>query len=151
LPARKTDLFLLLARCVRRATLVPLVVLSLALAGCGDSVKVGTLSGKVTYKGKPLEFGSVTLQPVGGGPLARGTIQSDGTYTVTTDGKPGAPLGMNKVRVTCYSGQRPGANSSGGEMSLGDSLIPEHYTKFSSSGLEVEVKAGENPPYNIDL
>lgn len=81
-----------------------------------------------------------------------GQIGPDGTYSVSTDGKPGAPLGVNRIRVTCYSGQRPGAdgNAPGGEVSLGDSLIPDHYTKFSGSGLEVEVKPGENT-HNIEL
>jgi hypothetical protein len=147
----KTDLSGWPIRILSRSGLVPLIVLSLSVVGCGDRVEVGTLSGKVTYKDKPLEFGSVMLQPVGGGPVARATIQPDGTYSIAIDGKAGAPVGVNKVRVTCYSGQRPGAASTTGEASIGDSLIPEHYTKFSSSGLEVEVKAGENPPYNIEL
>jgi hypothetical protein len=151
LRASKTDSSELFRRVVRVGTLVPLLALGLTIVGCGERVEVGTLSGKVTYKGKPLEFGSVMLQPVAGGPVARGTIQPDGTFTVNTGGKDGAPLGNNKVRVTCYSGQKPGAGGGIGEASIGDSLIPEHYTKFSSSGLEVEVKAGENPPYNIEL
>lgn len=125
--------------------------LVLPLAGCGKSVETGTLSGKVTFKGKPLEFGSVMVQPQQGGPVARGTIGPDGTYSMTIDGKPGAPIGVNNVRVTCFAGQRPGANSGGGEASVGDSLIPERYTRFSSSGLEVEVKPGENSPYDIPL
>lgn len=121
------------------------------MAGCGKSVETGTLSGKVTFKGKPLEFGSVMMQPKAGGPVARGTIGPDGTYSMTIDGEPGAPIGVNNVRVTCYTGQRPGANSGGGEASVGDSLIPERYTRFSSSGLEVEVKPGENATYDIPL
>ena len=72
---------------------------------------------------------------------------------MTTDGEPGAPIGMNSVRVTCYTSQKPGAaaDNRGGELSLGDSLIPEHYARFSSSGLKVEVKPENNEPYVIEL
>jgi hypothetical protein len=107
----------------------------------------------VTYNGKPLTFGGVTMQPVRGGAIARGVIQPDGSFTMTTDGKPGAPIGMNSVRVTCFTSQKPGAPASnrGGEASLGDSLIPERYSRFSSSGLTVEVKPETNEPYAIKL
>jgi hypothetical protein len=110
-------------------------------------------TGSVSYKGKPLAFGGVTMQPHRGGAIARGVIQSDGTFTMTTDGEPGAPIGANSVRVTCFTSQKPGAaaTSRGGELSLGDSLIPERYSRFSSSGLTVEVKPGSNEPYVIEL
>jgi hypothetical protein len=110
-------------------------------------------SGSVTYKGKPLAFGGVTMQPVRGGAIARGVIQPDGTFSMTTDGEPGAPIGANSVRVTCYTSQKPGAVAAnpGGELSVGDSLIPERYARFSSSGLTVEVKPEKNEPYVIEL
>lgn len=134
----------------KSAHLLVALLMVLTLAGCGKSVETGTLTGKVTYKGQPLEFGSVMLQPKDGGPVARGTIGADGTYSMAIDGKPGAPIGVNQVRVTCFTSQRPGADS-GGEKSVGDSLIPERYSRFSSSGLLVEVRPGENPPYDIEL
>jgi hypothetical protein len=124
-----------------------------ALAGFQDQTSLAPFSGSVTYNGKPLMFGGVTMQPVRGGAISRGVIQSDGTFVMTTDGKPGAPLGMNSVRVTCYPSQKPGAATASrdGEVSLGASLIPERYARFSSSGLTVEVKRGGNEPYAIKL
>ena len=121
--------------------------------GLPRSIHFGSFSGSVTYKGKPLEFGSVTMQPVRGGAISRGVIQSDGSFAMTTNGKPGAPIGTNSVRVTCYTSQKPGAAaaSAGGELSVGKSLIPERYAGFSSSGLTIEVKAGKNEPYAIQL
>ncbi|MCA9240185.1 MAG: hypothetical protein KDA37_08300 [Planctomycetales bacterium] len=123
------------------------------LTGCGQQPTMAPFVGVVTYKGKLLEFGGVTMQPKGGGPVARGTIQPDGTFSVETDGKPGAMIGTHRVRVTCYTSQRPGATtaSTDGEMSLGKPLIPEHYSNFSSSGLEVEVMPEGNQRVSIQL
>jgi len=124
------------------------------VAGCTDrSARLAPFSGTVTYKGKPLEFGGVTMQPVRGGSISRGVIQPDGTFEMTTDGEPGAPIGTNSVRVTCYTSQKPGAAAATreGELSVGASLIPERYARFSSSGLTVEVKPGGNEPQVFEL
>src|SRR5687768_10502605 len=51
----------------------------LAGGGCGGGS--GDLTGKVTYQGKPVRMGSVSV--VGGdGVIRAGTIQDDGSYTV---------------------------------------------------------------------
>lgn len=47
--------------------------------GCGPST--GTLTGKVTYNGKTLAGGNVTLVPDGKGQTFSATIAEDGTYT----------------------------------------------------------------------
>ncbi len=138
-------------KAMKRIGMLAAIAVVVPMIGCGKRVETGALSGTVTYKGKPLEFGSVLLQPAEGGPASYGTIGPDGSFTAAMDGKSGVPIGVNKVLVTCYTSQRPGASSGGGEKSVGDSLIPEHYTRFSSSGLKVEVKPGDNPPYNIQL
>jgi len=76
-------------------------------------VSLAPVTGKVTLDGKPLTSGSVSLIPdvplgnegaqeaskmqtIG---LSGGEIKSDGTYTISTAGKEGAPLGKYKVRV----------------------------------------------------
>lgn len=103
--------------------------------------------------GKPLAFGSVIFVPKGGGALARGVIQPDGTFRLMTDGKDGAVMARHAVRITCYAGQATQGNSSkadGEETVFGKSLIPEKYTRTQTSGLEVEVKA-DNEPITLDL
>jgi hypothetical protein len=56
------------------------LVSALLLTGC--SQPVGSVTGKVTYNGKPLKGGSVTFVSDEGGQSASGEIGETGTYTV---------------------------------------------------------------------
>lgn len=79
------------------------VALCVALAGCGPSK--GTVSGKVTHKGKPVVWGSVTLIASDGVQYA-GQITPEGTYTV-----PHVPGGAVKIAV---ASPNPDGTSRGG-------------------------------------
>lgn len=126
-----------------RAALVVLVVACLAWhAGCGRRPALAPVSGRVTLDGRPLEFGSVMIQP-SAGPAARGTIRADGSFTVGTfTPGDGAIVGPATVRVACYEQQRPDAPPPVGELALGRSLIPQRYTQFETSGITTTVAAG---------
>lgn len=128
------------------------LVMTAALTGCGEGRPLAHVEGQVLYKGKPLEFGSVTFQPAGGQP-ARADIGPDGKFVLTTPGEGnGAVVGFNKVRVTCYESQAPSyAAPTEGEGGLGKSLIPERYASYETSGITMEVQAGKNEPLMIEL
>lgn len=114
-------------------------------AGCSRRPTVVPVSGRVTFDGKPLEFGSVMLQPTAG-PAARGTIGTDGSFTVSTFAPgDGAIIGPATVRVVCYEQQRPGTPPPAGELALGKSLIPEKYTQLGTSGIAVIIATGMQP------
>lgn len=80
--------------------------LVLVAAGCGKSgEKLHPVKGKVTLKNEPLKAGMVTYFP----DAAKGNksttnpsgqIQSDGSYTLSTGERSGAPAGWYKVVVT---------------------------------------------------
>lgn len=119
-------------------------------AGCQRGPTVVPVEGRVTYEGKPLEFGTVTFQPPQGQP-AKGKIQSDGTFTLSTFAPgDGAVVGTHKVRITCYESQRAPVAASG-ERTLGKLLIPRRYTLFDQSGLTAEVKPQGNEPLWFEL
>ncbi len=122
-----------------RVGIAPLVLVALLL-GCGSDVELAPIRGKVLYNGQPLKFGGVTFQPIAGEP-ATGTIQSDGSFTLTTfDEGQGATVGKNQVRVTCYERQDPNAPPAKlGEDVLGKLLIPQRYTSYDTSGLTIVV------------
>ncbi len=124
------------------------------ISGCGsDRLSTAPVEGKVFYEGEPLKFGGVIFQPEKGGPLARGQIQPDGTFRLSTYGDgDGTVLGKHFVQITCFENQHPDASQSGGqkESGLGRSLIPVRYTRFQTSGLRTEVKA-HNEPFIFEL
>jgi len=135
----------------------------LVCAGCGSPS--GTMSGTVTYKSKPLTGGSVTFLTETGS--ATGTIDASGTYKVED-----VPLGQAKISVFSGGGPPPmkmpgggkdrGAGQKdlppeaqqalkGGKQGTPGATIPAKYNDASTSDLKVEVKSGNNPPFNIEL
>ena len=84
----------------------------IGLVGCTQAPKelpaLHPVTGKVSIQGKVLESGQVSLNPEKDTPdlIVNGSIQSDGTYKVTTNqnGKrvDGAPAG--KYRVSVHAG-----------------------------------------------
>ncbi|MCO6047118.1 hypothetical protein NG895_24740 [Aeoliella sp. ICT_H6.2] len=120
----------------------------LVIAGCGASDEYAPVSGQVFYKGQPLNTGVVMFQPASG-PIARGRIQSDGTFQLETLGEaPGARIGENKVRI---SARQAPADPNAAEVGLGKLLIPRRYTDFSTSGLTIEVEPDRTEPYVFRL
>ena len=71
-------------------------VLALAAAGCQGR---GDVAGKVSFKGKPLVWGTVTFEGKDGG-LRYCNIGSDGSYSVS-----GVALGEAKVAVSSINPQ----------------------------------------------
>ncbi len=148
--------------CVRRCGWM---VLLLLLAGCSSSN--GTITGKVTYQGKPLPSGTVTFVPEKGGSAVVGVIQ-DGEYKATK-----VPTGPAKIAVITSSTSAPpdyiaqmrppaelmekaGMDKSAAESAKSASpsqqapSLPEKFKDPDKSGLTYTVKSGTQV-HNIDL
>jgi hypothetical protein len=103
--------------CIRRSCLTAVAVAAVAVpTGCGGGV--GTVRGKVTCGGKPVVWGSVTLQDVKG-QFYQAELNSDGSFEIAK-----CPTGTMKVGVyspnpeeaagRAGAGRAPGGGSSGG-------------------------------------
>ena len=109
------------------------------------------MSGRVTYKGKPVPNAHVSFTPAEGtSRAAEGLTDSDGEFTLrsftTNDG---ALPGKYRISVIARGPDRPlkpGEVGSGmpGETMPGDPVIPMKYFLPDSSGLTYEVKRGKN-------
>ena len=114
--------------------------LLLLAAGCGGPE--ATLQGIVSLDGTPLDHGTVSLVPTGGGTGASATIQADGTYVARTSSEDGLAAGTYAVTVRALSENRPDPN--GGPPMPGKLLTPPKYGQSATSGLQVVVESGAN-------
>jgi hypothetical protein len=107
-------------------------------SGQGQPAQVVPVKGKVTFKGQPLTKGVIKFRPVDLGREASGTIQSDGTFVLSTykEGD-GAAIGRNQVSI---KGTGTGSKE----------VIPKKYLTFITSKLEAEVSP-ENTEFTFDL
>jgi hypothetical protein len=87
--------------------IAPILNIVLVVSFCGCSAGSGAqpvnliqVKGKVSYKGRPITKGSVRFEPEGYGRIARGELQSDGSFVLTTtsDGD-GVVAGAHRVVV----------------------------------------------------
>ena len=136
-----------MVNCRRALSLIVLLGLGLFFLGCSKSyIGYYPVTGMVFYNDKPVTAGVVMFQPPSG-PPASGQIQPDGSFELETYGRAfGARTGANQVRISHRE-----MKQDGGELALGKYLLPERYSQFSTSGLNAEVKAGENEPFEFRL
>jgi hypothetical protein len=123
--------------------------------GCGGSKKeqwpTAEVTGRVTYRGKPLDCGTVKFLPTQaadeGVRVAYGIIDEQGCYRLGTYGQTdGAILGDFQVVVAC----RPAERSHNPRMQRAASQIPARYADPVESGLTAHVAAGSNT-FDFDL
>jgi len=142
---------------VRVRTVGLTIAMGLSLVGCGSKNERATapVQGVVTFKGKPLNTGSLLFVPSGGGPTAQGNIRPDGTYTMTTyrDGD-GAIVGSHDVIIMALEDPAEGKlpeDARKGYDSAQHSIIPEKFGDLTKSGLKVEVAADATNVVDFDL
>jgi hypothetical protein len=129
---------------------VALALLALVALGCGGR---GNVSGKVTYQGKFLVFGTVLFEGSDGS-LRQGNIASDGSYTVR-DVAPGeakvAVSSLNPKSSDFIPMQREGGKPPPPRPEFpGWFPIPPKYDAPFTSGLTYPIKGGNNE-INIEL
>jgi nucleoid-associated protein YgaU len=130
------------------------------LVGCGPR---GTPSkgiqatGTATLDGTPLEMGLVVLEPEGGGESASGQIAKDGSFKLY-DVKPGRyKVAVQTAMFAGMAAQGKKASAGAGDgrpvavRNLDGTLrpVPAKFEKAATSGLSVEIKAGQ--PVTIDI
>ena len=131
---------------------------ALVLAGCGGEAGIARVSGRITYKGKPVEKGEIFFTPEEPGKRgSQGLIDSSGNYTLSTYGSgDGAYVGKHKVNIISQGPDKPIPPKMKGRMmeedmqGTGDPLIPRKYFSTQTSGLSAEV-ANKSNQVDFDL
>jgi hypothetical protein len=155
---------------IRQVVLLGLsLALPLSFAGCGGApgdVKLVKAGGVVTFLGQPLGNATVTFVP-DSGPIAMGTADKDGKFTLSTGSKPGVVVGKCRVSVSVnfgYGDEDELKNLSPSErnekltLKMGEKtgeygkgkqpdLLPSRFADVRTSGLEFTVT--DNPDKNV--
>jgi len=134
----------------------------LAVVGCGGGTT--DVSGKVTYQGKPVVFGTVLVIGADGIPKS-GPIQPDGTFrmsgvrigpakvTVSSPPPPGSVAAAPRAKVgRDADDERTPADANtpvSPEVAKGWFPLPEKYSDPDKTDLTAEIKAGQ--PLEIEL
>jgi hypothetical protein len=131
---------------------------ALALAACGCGGSTGTVSGKVTYLGRPLPGGTVTCLTKENRPYL-GKIEPDGSYTVsgvpagpvTVAVEAGAAAGEPPVPLHEKDQPPPAMKPPASEPAPPPAMkLPKQYANPDSSGIGLTVVKGTNS-FNIEL
>lgn len=139
-----------------RTTLILMSAVTPALltTSC-SSGSLQPVQGKVLLNGTPLSGALVALHPKGGADLksipSTGLTKEDGTFSIMTGDKPGAPVGEYIVTIVCSEvvKGKPGVISTG-EPETVDRLKGAYATKDNSK-ITVEIKSGPNQLEPFDL
>jgi hypothetical protein len=143
---------------MRRRSMFGLIGLAL-LVGCNSGSVSGTVpvSGKVTYKGAPVEGAIVTFVPEGTGRTATATTTAGGVFSLTTVDSSGALPGKYKVmvdKVEYGAGGSPSMEEAAkGNPAEGQSkrVLPAKYAAAASTPLTIEVPSGGKKDIDLSL
>ena len=131
--------------------------LLVAISGCGKSgpeiPELFTVSGKVTFEGKPVPGAKVVFiaakEDPKKPPQLRPSAEADdeGNYTLMWGDNEGAPEGSYKVIIMAFKEHGPDDDTE----TRPPSLIPDRYNSPGSSGLTAVVKEDDENVVNFDL
>lgn len=122
---------------------------SVTFVGCGrpaHELETAPVSGKVSLDGEVLPQGIVYVIPTKGR-MAKGLIQEDGTFELSTYNEgDGAQVGKHPTVVAALPRDELDANQKQQRVA-----VPRRYSQARTSGLIVEVQAGENNEVELVL
>lgn len=118
-------------------------LLSAFLGGCGSGIYPveGTIVWKDGTPAKELQGGQVIFNLPEQQTSARGTIQADGTFRLSTSTKDGAPAGDYEVLIV-EVGRKPLGGPDGTALAPG--FMDSRYSDPTTSDLKATVKPGSN-------
>jgi hypothetical protein len=110
--------------------------------GCGQHEPTGTVSGKVEYKGKPIEAGSVVFFPEEG-PISSGNLGPDGSFQILNFEKEEG-LRPGKYTIAVIAGTDQINLRIDDPTFRVEPTIPLKFTSSGSSPLKYDIQVGPN-------
>ena len=114
-------------------------LVALACVGCGSD-DIASVEGTVTLDGTPLQNATVVFVPEEGRPAGATTDESGHYVLVYTEGREGAPVGKNIVRI--YTARDASESPSGEQIPPVPERLPMKYN--AQTTLDFTVEAGKD-------
>jgi len=132
-------------------TPVLVALLACGLAGCGGATgPAGKVEGRVTLSGAPVPAGTVVMFTEGPEPFSAAT-GADGKFTMDKPVKVGSyAVAVQEVEKELSYEESKKAGGSGARPVF-QSVVPEKYRFAGTSGVKIEVKAGEVNKLELDM
>jgi hypothetical protein len=125
------------------------VLAAVACASCSKDAGLNPVQGKILYKGNALAGAVITFHPKGAGrnintQLPVGHSGEDGSFTLTTGDKQGAPAGEYAVTVICPEEVKLPKGQISTAPPESKDRFQGAYANRDSTTIRAEVKAGPN-------
>lgn len=111
-----------------------------SVTGCGRGG--ARVSGTVTLDGRPLETGSVQFHPAAAGPVAYGSIDAQGRFSLTV-GAAASPVPPGRYTATVVAVAAP-PDAGPNVEAVPIPITPRKYGDVATSGLTFDLMPGEN-------
>ena len=121
--------------------------LLLLIAGCRSGETGGIVRGKVTYKGKALDKGSVVFHSTAGGQICGSRVKPDGTFQLTSQTKSELIPAGEYVAVVFADNTEIAAMKEDPSFPV-QPTVPFRFSSVTTSPLKYQVVLGEN---NFDV
>lgn len=128
------------------------------LLGCAEKgPERGVVKGRVTFNGKGATGVTVFFENAESGVAINAPVDTNGNYEVKSYQGAGLPVGSYRVAVmpggvmTAEEASPKATEAKAARAAAAVTPIPERYHKTATSHLTVDVKAGENPPFDFSL
>jgi len=122
---------------------LPLLVLLLAIGGCGSGSGLVNVQGRLTYKGQPVPSTYVLFCPEDGKRASRGMTDDDGSFTLANSRDDmGVFIGRHTVVLKYKVGAEEETHQTGPKASKELRDIIAKYADQKTSTLKYEVKHG---------
>lgn len=142
----------------RMSLSLSMLICGLSAVGCLGGKPTGTVTGKVSYQGKPVPAGCLVTFISNEGFAALGTVDDQGGYQLVMAGEKNVPVASYNVSVTFPGLQGPTMTEEEERLFMaGDpemlkkfkpqirkAPFPDKYSDPILSGLLFEIKQGEN-------
>lgn len=127
-----------------------LAVLVFVTAGCDSGGKLKPVSGTVTYKGEPLDTGTVTFMSINPPAQAGGALVTNGKFKIAAPN--GLEPGTYRVLISSPKGvgQRTPEQIAAGASAPGKERIPASYNTESKLTAEVTQSGPNEFSWSID-